>query len=80
MEHAIDTSTLLYGIRVAWNAWYKSSLPYLQTFSLSGISNQFNDEVLKKDKSRKTKNRSKKSSLEKEDGLKQIQLALGDDI
>lgn len=46
----------------------------------TGISNQFNDEVLKKDKSRKTKNRSKKSSLEKEDGLKQIQLALGDDI
>ena len=46
----------------------------------TGISNKYNDEILKKDKTRKTKNSSKKSIAEQNSNSKQIQLNLGDDL
>lgn len=46
----------------------------------TGISNEYNNEILKKDKSRKTNNQSKKSLSIIDSSNQQIQLSLGDDF
>lgn len=46
----------------------------------TGISNEYNAEVLKKDKARKTNNQSKKSMSIQNSNSNQIQLSLGDDF
>ena len=45
----------------------------------TGISNEYNGQLLEKDKSRKTNNRSKKSFVSQDSNYKQIQLSLGGD-
>lgn len=46
----------------------------------TGISNTYQDEKLQKDKSRKTNNRSKKSTITISSKVDQIQLSLGDEL
>lgn len=46
----------------------------------TGISNKYNNEILRKDKSRKTNNQSKRSISNKDSLNKQVQLSLGDDF
>lgn len=46
----------------------------------TGISNEYNDELLYKDKSRKTNNQSKKSMVQKDESYLQVQLSLGDEL
>lgn len=46
----------------------------------TGISNEYNNEILKKDKSRKTNNQSKKSLSIIDSSNQQVQLSLGDDF
>ena len=46
----------------------------------TGISNTYQDEKLQKDKSRKTNNRSKRSTITVSSKVEEIQLSLGDEF